>query len=392
VLAGERLEISFDPERGFARELSAPAGGSLEMRPLDPSPAFRSLAAPQLRIDMRAAAPGSRSALPAALHTGGGVRLRWSEDGPISTLEAGELEAVWSADAAGIDTARLRGGWRLEQPDTRAVGSEADLDLGWLEMRGGSQGNATLERAGRLLAAARLRLPRRGGGPCRGDGGAQARHGGGEHTWSPLGGAGEFWVSSQSFEVDPETWKWRFDGTVRAWQGANLLESDSLELDEQARALAARGHVVTRGSGAENGGPADSERIWVRAPRLDYSEESRLAAYRDGVELTHGSSHLTAHELDVSFAAGGGRVERALARGDVRVAYQDALGESERAEYAPAERLLRLWTPGGTARARRRDGSQQVSGMELTFEGTSERIAVRSGARGRSWVVFRDAR
>jgi lipopolysaccharide export system protein LptA len=391
VIAGERLEIRFDPEGGFARELSAPAGGSLEMRPLDASPAFRSLAAPRLRIEMRAAEPASRSAVPSSLHAAGGVQLRWGEDGPISTLSSEELEAVWSADASNIEAARLRGGWRLEQPDTRAVGTEADLDMQWLEMRGGPQGLATLERAGRLLAAVRLRLPR-GGGLCSGDGGTQARHSGGEKTWSPLGGSGEFWVSAQAFEVDPQTWKWRFTGTVRSWQGTNLLEADALELDEQTRALAARGHVVTRGSGTDAGGPAEAERIWVRAPRLDYSELSRRAEYREGVELTHGTSHLAAQELDVSFTADGGRVERALARGEVRVAYQDALGESERAEYAPAERLLRLWTPGGIARAHRRDGTQSVSGMELTFEGTSERIAVRSGARGRSWVVFRDAR
>lgn len=396
-LAGERIDLEFDPELGDVRTLTAGLGGALEARPLDGSDSSRELTAGWMRLGLRKERRGGRS-LPETLEARGEARLVWSDPGPggerrQGSLRAGTLAARWTSDAAAIDSARLGGGWRLERPDLRAAGSEAEVDARVAELRGGADGHAVLEREGRLLAGEHLRVPR-GEGAWRGEGGVQVRRGAaaGGSGWSPLGGEGEFWVSAERFEVDPRSWAWTFEERVRAWQGSSLIESDRLSLDETARALAARGHVVTRAAGAPPGpgGGEGSDVVWVRAPSLDYREEERRAEYRDGVEMIHDTSHLAAREVDVWLARGDGRVERVEARGDVRVAYQDALAEAERAEYAPAGRRLRLWTPGGAARARRRDGSQALSGTELTFEGSSERIAVRSGKRGRSWVVFHD--
>lgn len=412
-LAGARIDLEFHPVLGDVRGVASPAGGTLEITPLDGSPARRSLSAEWVRLTLRKEQRGGRS-LPEALEARGRVRLEWSEADAAGEprqgrLEAGEIAARWSADGAAIETARLRGGWRLERDGLRGAGAEADLGPERLELRGGADGHATLEREGRLLAGALLRLPR-AEGSWSGEGGVQVRSraGSGGSGWAPLGGEGEFWVSARRFEVDPRTWSWRFDEEARAWQEANLVEADQLEIDESRRTLAAGGRVVTRAVGApdssraEGAGPLEPgeapgpggrgpDLVWVRAPRLDYSDSERRAEYRGGVELIHDTSHLAAREVDVWLTREGGRVEKVAARGEVRVVYGDALAEAERAEYAPAGRRLRLWTPGGLARARRRDGSRALSGMELTFEGSSERIAVRSGERGRSRVVFRDA-
>jgi lipopolysaccharide export system protein LptA len=221
----------------------------------------------------------------------------------------------------------------------------------------------------------------------------QARRSGGasDSSWSPLGDEGEFWVSARAFEVDPETWSWRFEEQVRAWQGSNLIETDRLDVDEGKHTLQALGNVVTRGVSSTDTEGSGTDLVWVRAPRLRYAEDGRLAEYRGGVELIHDTSHLSAEELDVHLSERGSSIERVLARGEVQTIYQDALGEAERAEYQPVRRHLRLWTPGGSARARRRDGSEALSGQELTFEGASGRISVKSGTRGRSWIVLEDA-
>ncbi len=396
VLSAERIDLDLDPEHGGPRAVQAPSAGVLEGSPLAGGGGTWRLKASFLMLSLRprAAGPGS---MPEALAARGDVRLEWpaagaGASGPAGALETADLEVRWAADGSEITSARLRGGWRLEEPDLRGAGSEADLDPRIILLRGGAEGYATLERAGRLLAGARLTLPRAGAGAWSGEGGVQARRGAnGDGAWMPLGGSEAFWVSAERFEVDPQSWRWRFEGGARAWQGASLIEAERLEVDETARTLAARGSVVTRAAGAQgpNGSGADTV-IGVRAPRLDYREAERRAEYRDGVELIHDTSHLAALEVDVWLTGAEGRVERVSARGDVRVTYQDAVAESQRAEYSPAGRRMRLWTPGGLARARRRDGSQALSGSELTFEGSSEKIAVQSGERGRSWVVFKD--
>ena len=404
AVAGERLDLDFDPDLGLLRALSAPSGGSIDLRPLAESDEFRTLRAAWLRLALRTGS-GSGISAPESLEARGNVIAAWRDARGPGELRSGSLSSRWSARDASVESVHLTGGWSLERPDVRGTGSEADADSLTVELRGAPDAFATLERGGRSLAAARLRLPR-GAGDWSGEGGVQVHASGGEavgegveetgkigtggSAWMPMGG-GQFWVTAQTFEVDPRTWLWRFEQEVRAWQESNLIEADRLEVNEQAHTLGARGHVVTRAVAGSRPGQSGPDLIWVRAPRLDYAEESRHAEYRGGVELIHDTSHLAAREMDVWLAARQGEVERVNARGEVQVAFQDALGEAERAEYAPAGRRLRLWTPGGTARARRRDGSQALSGQELTFEGSSDRIAVRSGIRGRSWVVFRDA-
>ncbi|MEE9219132.1 MAG: LPS export ABC transporter periplasmic protein LptC [Acidobacteriota bacterium] len=389
-LAGEQVELMFDPESGRLQWATATDGGRLQMRPLGELDAERTLDAAWLRIGFRPGQQPGRN-LPERLEARGAVVLSWHEPGARGRLEAAELAARWSADASRIEEARLAGGWSLQHTNLLARGDEADVGSAWIELRGEADGYAMLERDGRLLAGLHLRLPR-GKGSWSGGGGVQVRRSASAQgtSWSPLGGNGDFWVSAEQFEVDPEVWNWRFEGQVRAWQESNMIESEHLEVQESSRKLRATGQVLTRGVAQAGSEGSGTELVWVRAPELLYAEDRRLAEYRGGVELAHGSSHLTASELDVHLSGQDGRIERVLARGAVRARYPEALGEAERGEYLLGGRRLRLWTPGGTARAMRRDGSESLSGQELTFEGGAGRVTVRSGTHGRSWIILRN--
>ncbi len=392
AMEGEVVDLLFDPERRRLRQATAPERGSLVMRPMDGSDSERILDAGRLELSFRPGAKPGRT-LPKALTASNGVQLRWRGPDGSGELRSETLTARWSEDANRIEEAHLEGGWQLEQPDLVGRGDEADVNDEWIELRGGPDSLAMIDRGGRLLAGFRLRLPR-GEGHWHGEGGVQARRSTSarESSWSPLGAEGEFWVSARRFQVDPETWNWRFEEQVRAWQGSNLIESDRLDVNEAERSLQALGNVTTRGvSSSDTTEGGGTHLVWVRAARLRYTEGGRLAEYRGGVELIHDTSYLEAAELDVYLADQGSGIDRVLARGDVHTVYADVLGEAQRAEYRPAERYLRLWTPGGSARARRRDGSEALNGQELSFGGSSGRITVKSGTRGRSWIVLEDS-
>jgi lipopolysaccharide export system protein LptA len=103
----------------------------------------------------------------------------------------------------------------------------------------------------------------------------------------------------------------RYEGDVVLWQGADRLEAETVEIDRDNNLLKARGHVLSqlldktkdedpaKGAKDPQGKPASkadplaknatkpSLRVFtiVRAPELDYNDETRLAHYSGGATL-----------------------------------------------------------------------------------------------------------
>ena len=75
-----------------------------------------------------------------------------------------------------------------------------------------------------------------------------------------------------------------------AWQGANRVTADKLDIDRQRHILEAHGNVTSQFVDKKSSAAANSKTgvpvfTVVKAPDLVYSDETRLAFYQGGVEL-----------------------------------------------------------------------------------------------------------
>lgn len=171
-----------------------------------------------------------------------------------------------------------------------------------------------------------------------------------------------------------------YEGRVRLWQSSNRLEAQRVEIDRRARRLVAEGDLMTQfvDQRPNNARPA---LVVVRAGRLLYEEQERLAHYTGGVRLRREELEIEAPELRAWLreAGDGATLDRAIASGGVRLTHRSddrtRMATAEVAEYYAAEEraILTGGEPAvsdarkGLARGRRiswrlRDDSFEVEG------------------------------
>ena len=154
----------------------------------------------------------------------------------------------------------------------------------------------------------------------------------------------------------------RYEGNARAWQGANRVDADRIEIDRDRRVMEAHGKVVSQfadksqdqsqGKNAQDKNqeksskakaPASPVFTVVRASDLVYTEETRLAVYQGGVVLTRPSLTVNSRELQAFLkpADSDSSLDRAFADGAVKIVSvlntvkpaRTRTGTSEHAEY-----------------------------------------------------------
>jgi lipopolysaccharide export system protein LptA len=121
-----------------------------------------------------------------------------------------------------------------------------------------------------------------------------------------------------------------------AWQGANRVSADKLDIDRQRHVLEAHGNVMSQfvdkaksengkdGKTATSPKPGASVYTVVKAPDLVYSDETRLAFYQGGVELQRPGMTVVSHELRAYLkdSDSDSSLDRAVADGAVKVVSQ----------------------------------------------------------------------
>ncbi|MBF8305881.1 MAG: hypothetical protein HW398_1069, partial [Acidobacteria bacterium] len=197
---------------------------------------------------------------------------------------------------------------------------------------------------------------------------------------------------AERMRYDSTAGKAEYQGHVRLWQGSRLLEAGWVSLDRRQRQLEARGKVYSvfnqppagqaKGSGqGRSAKPDGTEPTEIRSETLLYQENERKATYRSGVRLRSASATVHSQELEVLFApsANGvpatesGRIERAVATGDVTIMNAGRKATADRAEYFPEDdRVHLLGKPATVADPQR--GSTQ--GVRLTYRMGDDRIFV----------------
>ena len=213
-------------------------------------------------------------------------------------------------------------------------------------------------------------------------------------------------ISAEHLVADTARGHAVYSGKGRLWQGASVIEGDTIELDNPSHTLVAKGEVrgvfLQAGRDPKLGGatglPSNkaarppSARVsgqaahpgtqlgHVRGGLLTYWEtESRARIERDArVESEQGS--IQADQIDLYFSDSGAangtkQLSRSVASGNVTVRQEDRRGTSERAEYTASEGKFVLSEGRPTLYSSNGD---TTAGRQLTFYFADDRIVVDS--------------
>ena len=197
----------------------------------------------------------------------------------------------------------------------------------------------------------------------------------------------------------------RYEGHARAWQGANRVDADRIEIDRDRRVMEAHGKVVSQFAdkaqdkspeknegkaqekSAKSKAPAAPIFTVVRAADLVYTEESRIAAYQGGVVLTRPALTVNSKELKAFLkpADSDSSLDKAFADGAVKIVSiatnvkpsRTRTGTSEHAEYYSDEQkvILQKGEPLLVDSVR-----GNTTGQQLTWWANNDRLLVEGEA------------
>jgi lipopolysaccharide export system protein LptA len=147
----------------------------------------------------------------------------------------------------------------------------------------------------------------------------------------------------------------RYEGKARAWQGANRVDADRIEIDRDRRVMEAHGKVVSqfvdkaqqkagsespeKGKAAKAKAPAAPIFTVVRAQDLVYTEETRVAVYTGGVALTRPGLTVNSRDLQAFLkpADADSSLDKALADGAVKIVSVSGAGKTTRTRTGTSE-------------------------------------------------------
>ena len=138
----------------------------------------------------------------------------------------------------------------------------------------------------------------------------------------------------------------RYEGNAVLWQGANRVEADTVEIDRENSVLQAHGHVISQlldkdPDKSKKPATKPAARVFtiVKAPELEYNDETRLAIYKDGVTLDRPNVKVKGREVRAFLRdnSNDSSLDHAFADGQVEIDQSSAgrvrKGTSEHAEY-----------------------------------------------------------
>jgi lipopolysaccharide export system protein LptA len=200
-----------------------------------------------------------------------------------------------------------------------------------------------------------------------------------------------------------------YEGNARAWQGANRVDADRIEIDRDRRVMEAHGKVVSQFAdksqdktqeksqdkgqdkaqekSSKSKAPAAPVFTVVRATDLVYTEETRLAIYQGGVVLARPSLTVNSKELKAFLkpADSDSSLDKAFADGAVKIVsvlntvkpVRTRTGTSEHAEYYADEQRVIL-QKGQPLLVDSVKGN--ATGQQLTWWANNDRLLVEGEA------------
>jgi lipopolysaccharide export system protein LptA len=189
--------------------------------------------------------------------------------------------------------------------------------------------------------------------------------------------------------------KIHYEGDAVAWQGANRVWGDSIDIDRGGRRLVAQGRVRTQfmdqqknkpeGEADGNAQPAAAPVfVLIDAASLVYTEADRLAHYTGGVHLVRPGMDVKAAEIRafLNDSNADSSLDHAFADGKVEIVRKEPLrtltGTGEHAEYYNADE--RIFLTGGEPVLV--DSARGVTkGRELTYYANNDKLLVNGAVK-----------
>lgn len=190
-----------------------------------------------------------------------------------------------------------------------------------------------------------------------------------------------------------------YEGNAVAWQGANRIQADRLDIDRDDEVLKASGQVVSqfvdKAKKDKNGKSVAGQTTGftvVRAPEMTYTEEERTAVYKGGVVLNRPNLNVRSRELTAYLKDkdADSSLDKAFAEGAVTIVQTAPgrlrTGTSDHAEYYADEEKIIL-EKGQPKFVDSLEGTTE--GTKLTYYMNDDRLLVNGVESKRSKTVIR---
>ena len=383
-LTASEVEFGFQPEGRSLSEARTVGAGKLVLVPFDPKVGQRVVTAGQFHMVF-----GLRNGLE-RIRGDSGTEIdffppRGTENGKPATSTSQRLEATFDPGTQELHALRQFDDFRFRDGDRQGTAQEARYSSSdeTLILTGAPQ----LRDSNTRILADRIALDMRTD-TAEGIGNVRSVHfEDGAPRLEPTNVLANRVVAKRQAEF------LRYEGNVRAWRGADVVESSSLDVYRRERRVSSGFGVRSshlQPASRNSGAPASKSQIenrpvTIQADRLEYLDQGRKASYRGNVRLLAENTTLESDRLDVYFRgeAGGqnAEVDRAVAEGHVKVRQPARRATGDRAEYFAAEGKILL--TGGPPTLRDEEKGF-VTGQRLTFFIRDDTLLVDGGDESRT--------
>jgi lipopolysaccharide transport protein LptA len=300
------------------------------------------------------------------------LTLAFGPDGDVSAAEfAGGVTFAagqWRAEAASVQYDPARGRVSLS-----AAAPEASPP--WLNgdrlAVGADRIELTLDPE-RLTASGHVRSVVTAGAPAGAARGADRAH-----LPALLDEKRPVYVTAATLAYDAQAATGTYGGSVRLWQGTNVIRGEQLTLDERRGNLEVTGGAAATlalAAGAPDGG---ERRLVGTSERLEYDDQATTLRYRGAAHVEGPAGDLRADSIAVVLSADGRDLLRVEAAGLVEVRLEGGYrGTAGRLTYLPADERYRLEGPPVRLVEERGGKCRETTGVVLTFTRSADTISV----------------
>lgn len=173
-----------------------------------------------------------------------------------------------------------------------------------------------------------------------------------------------------------------YSGNARLWQGANIVEGQTIDFDQRARTIVASGdrHRLVTSLFTQVDAKGNTSTMLVTAPHLDYADKTRRAVYSGGVTARSEGGLMTAERAEIFLNAasdtrgsGPSQLDRIVATEHVVLQQKERRAQGERLVYTAANGTY-VMTGGSPVLSDPVNGT--VRGDSLTFYSRDDRVVV----------------